>query len=115
MCIRDSLMLQYNMSPETYVDGRREYVSQEQVLEDKYNNDDKSVSVAANGVCFTNEFKGVIPGIIDEYYGNRSVIKKKMLEVEQAIEVASAAEKPALKKEANNLHNQQMAIKIAMN
>jgi DNA polymerase elongation subunit (family B) len=109
------LMLQYNMSPETYVDGRREYVSQEQVLEDKYNNDDKSVSVAANGVCFTNEFKGVIPGIIDEYYGNRSVIKKKMLEVEQAIEVASAAEKPALKKEANNLHNQQMAIKIAMN
>ena len=110
------LMLQYNMSPETYMQDRREYVSQEMVLSDKYKNTDKSVSVAANGVCFTNEFKGVIPEIIDEYYGNRSIIKKKMLGVEQALENATdPKEKEALKREANNLHNQQMAIKIAMN
>lgn len=110
------LMLQYNMSPETYIDNRREYVSQDMVLSDKYQNNDKSVSVAANGVCFTNEFKGVIPEIIDEYYGNRSVIKKKMLKVEQEIEVATdPVAKAELKREANNLHNQQMAIKIAMN
>ena len=110
------LMLQYNMSPETYVEDRREYVSQDMVLSGKYQNNDKSVSVAANGVCFTNEFKGVIPEIIDEYYGNRSVIKKKMLGVEQALENATdPKEKESLKREANNLHNQQMAIKIAMN
>jgi len=110
------LMLQYNMSPETYVEDRREYVSQEMVLSGKYHNDDKSVSVAANGVCFTNEFKGVIPEIIDEYYGNRSKIKKQMLNVEQQLENATdPKEKDRLKREANNLHNQQMAIKIAMN
>ena len=110
------LMLQYNMSPETYMEDRREYVSQDMVLSGKYQNNDKTVSVAANGVCFTNEFKGVIPEIIDEYYGNRSVIKKKMLGVEQALENATdPKEKEALKREANNLHNQQMAIKIAMN
>lgn len=110
------LMLQYNMSPETYMEERREYVSQDMVLSGKYQNHDKTVSVAANGVCFTNEFKGVIPEIIDEYYGNRSVIKKKMLGVEQALENATdPKEKEALKREANNLHNQQMAIKIAMN
>jgi len=110
------LMLQYNMSPETYIDDRREYVSQDMVLSNKFQNDDKTVSVAANGVCFTNEFKGVIPSIIDEYYGNRSVIKQNMLKVEQAIEVCEDPVKKAnLKREANNLHNQQMAIKIAMN
>tara|TARA_R110000823_G_scaffold73401_2_gene169064 strand:- start:1331 stop:2650 length:1320 start_codon:yes stop_codon:yes gene_type:complete len=109
-------MLQYNMSPETYIDDRREYVSQDMVLSNKFQNDDKTVSVAANGVCFTNEFKGVIPSIIDEYYGNRSVIKQNMLKVEQAIEVCEdPVEKANLKREANNLHNQQMAIKIAMN
>jgi len=110
------LMLQYNMSPETYVSDRREYVSQDMVLKGEYQNDDKSVSVGANGACFTNEFKGVIPEIIDEYYGNRSVIKKKMLGVEQELENATdPTHKAALKREANNLHNQQMAIKIAMN
>ena len=110
------LMLQYNMSPETYIDDRREYVSQEMVLSGKYQNNDKSVSVCANGACFTNEFKGVIPEIIDEYYGNRSKIKKKMLEVEQALENAKdPKEKESFKREATQLHNQQMAIKIAMN
>jgi DNA polymerase elongation subunit (family B) len=73
------LMLQYNMSPETYLPDRREYVTQEMVLNDKYENKDKSVSVCANGVCFTNQFKGVIPEIIDEYYGNRKIIKNKMI------------------------------------
>jgi DNA polymerase elongation subunit (family B) len=110
------LMLQYNMSPETYIEDRREYVSQDMVLLNKYQNNDKSVSVAANGACFTNEFKGVIPSIIDEYYGNRSVIKQNMLKVEQALENAKdPVEKANLKREANSLHNQQMAIKIAMN
>lgn len=109
------LMLQYNMSPETYLSDRREYVTQEMVLGDKYRNEDKDVSVCANGVCFTNKFRGVIPEIIDEYYGNRSKIKKKMLAVEQALENAKGTDKIALKREATQLHNQQMAIKIAMN
>lgn len=109
------LMLQYNMSPETYVPDRREYVTQDMILSDKYENTDPSVSVCANGVCFTNKFRGVIPEIIDEYYGNRKVIKQKMLQVEQALETATGAEKAALKREANQLHNSQMAIKIAMN
>lgn len=110
------LMLQYNMSPETYLPDRREYVTQEMVLNDKYENKDKSVSVCANGVCFTNGFRGVIPEIIDEYYGNRKIIKNKMLEVEQALENATdKSEKDRLKREANQLHNSQMAIKIAMN
>jgi len=110
------LMLQFNMSPETWIDDRREYVTQDMVLTDDYVNDDPSVSVAANGVCFTNKNVGIIPEIIDEYYNNRSVIKKQMIAVEQQLEIETdVREVKRLKREVNQLHNSQMSIKIAMN
>ena len=110
------LMLQYNMSPETYMSEDREYVTQDMVLKGEYQNDRKDVSVAANGVCFSNKKLGIIPEIIDEYYNNRSVIKKQMIAAEQQFEVETdPAERKRLKREINQLHNSQMSIKIAMN
>ena len=110
------LMLQYNMSPETYIPQRIEYISQEMVLEDRYQNTDPTVSVAANGVCFSNERRGVIPDIIDEYYNKRKIIKKEMLQIEQQLENAKdPVEKAKLKSKATQLHNAQMSIKISMN
>jgi DNA polymerase elongation subunit (family B) len=110
------LMLQYNMSPETYVPDMRFEVNQDMVLEDKFYNTDKRVSVAANGVCFTNEKLGIIPEIIEEYYGNRSKIKKEMLKTEQMAETEKdPVKQKALKRMITQLHNSQMAIKIAMN
>lgn len=110
------LMLQYNMSPETYLDGRREYVNQDMILRDEFHNTDQSASVTANGACFSNDKVGVIPSIIDEYYNNRKLIKQNMLKVEQRLEKEKdPVKKAALKKEMNQLHNSQMAIKISMN
>ena len=110
------LMLQYNMSPETYLPDEREFVTQDMVLTDQYQNTSNSMSVAANGVCFSNEKLGIIPEIIDEYYGNRSKIKKQMLAAEQQYEIEKdPTEKDRLKREINQLHNSQMSIKIAMN
>jgi DNA polymerase elongation subunit (family B) len=110
------LMLQYNMSPETYIPKRLESISQEMVLEDRYENTDPTVSVAANGVCFTNERRGIIPDIIDEYYNKRKIIKKEMLELEQQLEVETdPAKKAKLKSKVTQLHNSQMSIKISMN
>jgi DNA polymerase elongation subunit (family B) len=110
------LMLQYNMSPETYASDMREYVTQEMVLKGEFRNSNPDVSVCANGVCFKKDKVGVIPQIIDEYYNNRSQIKKEMLAVEQQLEVETdPRQKAKLKKEVNQLHNSQMAIKISMN
>ena len=110
------LMLQYNMSPETYISDDREYVTQDMVLKGDYLNKNRNVSVAANGVMFSNKKLGIIPEIIDEYYNNRSVIKKQMIAAEQQFEVETdPAEKKRLKREINQLHNSQMSIKIAMN
>jgi DNA polymerase elongation subunit (family B) len=110
------LMLQYNMSPETYLEDTRKYVTQDMVLNDQFENRDTDISVCANGACFTNKRVGIIPEIIDEYYANRKKIKKEMLRVEQDIEnETDPVRKKDLKREANQLHNSQMAIKIAMN
>ena len=109
------LMLQYNLSPETYVDSHREHVSQEMVLSGKYQNQTE-YAVTANGACFRKDKLGIIPEIIDEYYNRRSGIKKEMLQVEQAIEVeTNMVKKKALQTQQTQLHNNQMAIKIAMN
>ena len=110
------LMMQYNMSPETYMPDEREFITQEMVLSDQYHSDKQGMSVAANGACFSNEKIGIIPEIINEYYNNRSVIKKQMLSAEQQYEIETdLRQKEKLKLEINQLHNSQMSIKIAMN
>jgi len=110
------LMLQYNMSPETFIPDRRENITQEMVLDGNYKNDDSSISVSANGVCFTNKKLGVIPEIIQEYYSTRSKVKKEMLRVEQLAEdEIDPVKKKEYKKQITQLHNSQMAIKISMN
>jgi len=109
------LMLQYNLSPETYVEQHRENVSQEMVLEGRYQNQTE-YAVCANGACFSKEKLGIIPEIIDEYYNNRKKIKQDMLKVEQEIEIEKDPHrKKALQTQQTQLHNNQMAIKIAMN
>ena len=109
------LMLQYNLSPETYVEDARDYVSQEMVLDGSYQNNTE-YAVCANGACFRKDKPGIIPQIIDEYYGNRKIIKQEMLKVEQQIEVETdPVQKKTLQKQQTQLHNNQMAIKIAMN
>lgn len=109
------LMLQYNLSPETYVKDHRENVSQEMVLEGRYQNNTE-YAVTANGACFRKDKLGIIPEIIDEYYNNRKKIKQDMLKVEQEIEnEKDPHRKKALQTQQTQLHNNQMAIKIAMN
>jgi DNA polymerase elongation subunit (family B) len=110
------LMMQFNMSPETYLHDEHAHVNQDMILRDEYKNDNPNMSVAANGSCFSNEKRGIIPEIISTYYSNRKAIKTEMLEVEKQIEVETDAIKlKELKKKASQLHNSQMAIKIAMN
>mgnify|MGYP003681964187 CR=1 FL=1 len=110
------LMLQYNMSPETYLPYRRENVDIEMALNGEYQNNDETVSVCANGVCFTNEKLGIIPGIIDQMYTERKKIKREMLDWEQKeVNTSDEEEKKLIKKQITQLHNNQMAIKIQMN
>ena len=111
------LIMQFNMSPETYLENERRNISQEMVLSNKFRSDTKNISVAPNGVCFRNDILGIIPEIIQTEYENRSKIKNRMLEVEQKIEYENkgSVTYKELKKLETKLHNNQMAIKIRIN
>ena len=109
------LMLQYNMSPETYMSFIREAVSQDMVLEGRYRNSTE-YAVCANGVCFRKDKKGIIPEIIEGYYAERAEIKKQMLAAESELQLATTEEmRNKLKRDIVQYHNSQMALKIAMN
>lgn len=84
------LMLQYNMSPETYISDDRVYCTPEMVLEGKFSNEDELKARCANGVAFRKDKKGMIPTIIEEYYAERATVKKKMLADESRMELIKA-------------------------
>ena len=106
------LMMQYNMSPETVVDTRTANVTVDNCLEGR--RPDPVLSdhcIAANGVHFKKEKRGVIPGVIDGLYAERKEIKKDMLRRESLVQ---GGDKSA-EKEITKLNTKQMAIKILMN
>lgn len=110
------LMMQYNMSPETYLPDERKQVNQDMVLEGKFQNDNSEYTVCANGVCFTKNKLGIIPEIIVEYYANRKAVKQEMLSLEKLEQTETdEIKKKTIKKQIIQLHNTQMAIKILMN
>jgi DNA polymerase elongation subunit (family B) len=49
---------------------------------------DANVTLTANRTVFDKDHRGIIPTIIDDYYAERSIIKKQMLSVESEMERA---------------------------
>ena len=107
-----NIIVQYNMSPETLVEGKIPGVDVEKILNGKEFILDNDYAVAATGQQFTKDREGIIPTIIKQYYDERRAIKKRMLEAQQEYEKRKSKK---LENEINTLENQQMSIKILMN
>jgi len=105
-----NIIVQYNMSPETVVDGLT-HTSVEHMLRGQTETD-KNYALAPSGVRFRRDKEGIIPSVIKQYYSERRIIKKEMLDAQQEYEKNPT--KPLANKIAT-LDNQQMAIKILMN
>jgi len=106
-----NLIVQYNMSPETLLNGAYRHGV------DHYMNNDadtagKDIAIAANGSSYRKDFQGIIPSIIESYYAERKEIKGEMLDVERAYQLNKTED---LEKQINQLNNRQMAIKILLN
>ena len=106
-----NIIVQYNMSPETVLDGIVPDVSVEKMLNRQMGSVDKH-SVAPTGVRFSHDQQGVIPSVIVQYYDERREIKKELLTAKQQYETEKTKE---LENKIASLDNQQMAIKILMN
>ena len=104
--------MQYNMSPETIVSTRTSGVTVDNCLE-RTRPDSKSPNdcIAANGVHFSKDFRGVLPAVIDGLYAERKQIKKHMLGLQSQVEKGDKG----ASKMVTKLDTQQMAIKIMMN
>ena len=107
-----NIIVQYNMSPETVLDGFYNDVSVDGYLDGTVDVDSIGFSVAPTGIKFSHEREGVIPSVIRQYYDERRVIKNEMLRLQQEQQSGNTKE---LDNKITSLNNQQMAIKILMN
>ena len=110
------LIMQYNISPETYVDmldnvtidsilnggldSHREYLEQ------------NNLAIAASGCLFDRDRRGFLPTLMEKMYNDRVQYKKQMLVAKQQYEKTPTYE---LEKEIARCHNMQLAKKIQLN
>jgi DNA polymerase elongation subunit (family B) len=109
------LIMQYNISPETLLEGRAS-VTVEKLLNKEINTEmfrDQNITLTANGVSYSKDQQGFMPELMEKMYKDRSRFKKEMLKVQQAYE--HDKKNNDLRKEISRLNNLQMAMKIALN
>ena len=113
-----SIIMQYNMSPETIAEGEVTKVDIEAVLTHSQKLDNKGKALAANGQYFNTNKVGIVPMIIDEMYNERVGIKQQMITAQKAKEKVDKNDKQELYKIERDIsiaENRQMAIKILLN
>ena len=107
------LLMQYNISPETYVDIKHPTVTVDKILNQTVDfSEYKEYAVCANGAMYRKDIRGFLPELMEKMYSDRVVYKKKMLVAKQAYEKTPTKE---LEKEIARCNNIQMAKKISLN
>jgi DNA polymerase elongation subunit (family B) len=106
------LIMQYNISPETFVQRYEEFESIDQLLISDNNYGDPLIAVTANGCAYRTEKQGFLPEMMERIYNDRVVYKQKMIEAKQRYEKTKSKEDEKL---IARYHNFQMAKKIQLN
>ena len=113
-----SIIMQYNMSPETIADGEITNVDIEQILTKSQRPNNKGKALAANGQYFNTQKVGIIPMIIDEMYQERVGIKADMIQAQKKLQKVDKNDKQelyAIERKISIAENRQVAIKILLN
>ena len=108
-----NILVQWNMSPETIVENFKSSVSVKSCLNMASMTHQDNQTTAANGVVFRTDDVGILPRIVKDYYVERKVIKKNMLDAKQRQQEEGNSYE--IEKEIEHLENQQMSIKILLN
>lgn len=117
------LIMQYNISPETFVKRLPYDISIDQILSGGlkdvgYEYRDNDCAIAANLCMYRRDKQGFLPRLMETMYDDRSVYKKKMIEAKKAYENCADKNSPEaiqLDKDISRYHNLQMAKKIQLN
>jgi len=109
------LIMQYNISPETFLGVEPKAVGVENFLEEKLNlkwAKERDVTIAPNGAMFRRDKQGFLPELMEKMYTERVVFKKKSIEAKKEFQ---KTKDPIYKNEISRCHNIQMAKKISLN
>jgi len=107
------LIMQYNISPETLMPNRHSSATVDRILNQEIDFSDlDNTTVCANGALYDTTQKGFLPELMQKYYDERVIFKKKMIKAKQEYEKNPSVE---LEKEITRCNNIQMAKKISLN
>lgn len=106
-----SVIVQWNMSPETIVNSFDSDISIEKCL-DGYKSD-QGFATAPNGAIFRTNEVGIFPQIVKSYYEERQTTKRLMIESEEKQQEEGTSYE--IEKRIARYKNEQLAIKILMN
>ena len=107
------LIMQYNLSPETLLPGKRPSAQIDRLLYQQEPLDDlKGCTVCANGTLYDTTFQGFLPKLMEKIYKERTIYKKKMIAAKKQYEKKPTVE---IQKEIARCNNIQMARKIQLN
>jgi DNA polymerase elongation subunit (family B) len=109
------LIMQYNISPETIVEGRHTSISIDNLLDGEYQAQG-DYCMAANGHYFKRDKQGFLPAMMQRMYDDRSLYKKKMIEAQKAYEKETNKEhKREISNQISKYKNLQLAKKVQLN
>ena len=110
------LIMQYNISPETFFGKVASMPSIDKILENGFGLAEFSYSsqfsYAANGCMYKKNQQGFLPALMEKMYNDRVVYKQKMLDAKKAYEQTKDPEQSKL---VARYHNMQLAKKIQLN
>lgn len=108
------LIMQYNISPETFVRkiGSQIWPSIDDILENGIELPLPNLSYAANGCAYAKDKQGFLPALMEKMYNSRAEYKKLMLEAKKRYEETKNPEDSKL---VARYHNMQLAKKIQLN
>jgi DNA polymerase elongation subunit (family B) len=109
------LIMQYNISPETFVEGKHTSITIDRLLTGEYEPDGEHC-MAANGHYFRRDKQGFLPEMMETMYSDRSKYKKMMIEWQKKKEVAKTPqEKTECENKISKYSNLQLAKKVQLN
>ena len=109
------LIMQYNVSPETIVEGSHTSISIDNLLNSEYQAQGE-YCMAANGHYFKRDKQGFLPAMMQRMYDDRSLYKKKMIEAQKAYEKETNKEsKREISNQISKYKNLQLAKKVQLN
>lgn len=108
-----SLLMAYNISPETLVDIKHPNITIQKILDKSADTELYSeYAICPNGCMYRKDIRGFFPELIEKMFNDRKAYKLKMLEAQKEYEISPSIE---LSNMISKYYNIQQNLKICLN